>query len=54
MRFFAIFAAVIASVAPAVMAQGQNPVNCLDTCHTASRDANCPADHPAVFRKAPV
>ncbi|KAL1847494.1 hypothetical protein Plec18167_005120 [Paecilomyces lecythidis] len=53
MRFFAVIAAALAFVAPAVMAQGQNPKNCLPECHVYSRQANCPPSHPAVYREGP-
>ncbi|KAE8155141.1 hypothetical protein BDV25DRAFT_135186 [Aspergillus avenaceus] len=55
MRFFAVFAAVVAAVAPAVMAQGQNPVNCLDECHvySAGSDQYCPQDRQSLYLEGP-
>lgn len=46
MRFLSIFAAIVA-LTPAVMAQGQNPKNCLEECHPYSAGSNqyCDAEH---------
>ncbi|OGM42320.1 hypothetical protein ABOM_007891 [Aspergillus bombycis] len=54
MRFLSIFAA-IAALTPAVMAQGQNPNNCLEKCHpySAGSDEYCDAAHPALYREGP-
>ncbi|KNG91529.1 hypothetical protein ANOM_000034 [Aspergillus nomiae NRRL 13137] len=54
MRFLSIFAAIVA-LAPAAMAQGQNPTNCLDECHpySAGWDKYCDAKHPALYREGP-
>ncbi|KAE8383854.1 hypothetical protein BDV26DRAFT_287272 [Aspergillus bertholletiae] len=54
MRFISIFAAIVA-LAPAVMAQGQNPKNCLPECHVASAGSTeyCDAAHQALYREGP-
>ncbi|KAB8208171.1 hypothetical protein BDV34DRAFT_222990 [Aspergillus parasiticus] len=54
MRFFSIFAAV-AALTPAVMAAGQNPVNCLEKCHPSSAGSAqyCDAAHQALYREGP-
>ncbi|KAL5358486.1 hypothetical protein BJX96DRAFT_173482 [Aspergillus floccosus] len=52
MRFFTVITTALLAVTPAVMAQ-QNPQNCLPECHVYSREANCPASHPAVGRIGP-
>ncbi|KAF7594756.1 hypothetical protein BBP40_008463 [Aspergillus hancockii] len=38
MRFLTGFAALRVAIAPSVMAQGQNPNNCLDECFVHSED----------------
>ncbi|KAE8316193.1 hypothetical protein BDV41DRAFT_574207 [Aspergillus transmontanensis] len=54
MRFFSILAAV-AALTPAVMAAGQNPVNCLEECHSSSAGSAqyCDAAHQALYREGP-
>ncbi|KAF5859812.1 hypothetical protein ETB97_002421 [Aspergillus alliaceus] len=54
MRFLSVITAVLVAIAP-VMAQGQNPKNCLDECHpySAGSDKYCDAAHPALYREGP-